>query len=117
MRMRVVTAVVVFTLGAAGCSSADGGGGGSLQVLGTNGLQFEPAMLSGAAGTVTVELTAEDAVEHTFVVEEAGDTEVVTAAAGETATGTIDLEPGTYTYYCSVEGHRSAGMEGELTVS
>ena len=53
---------------------------------------------------------------HDVTFEELGDDPVVVAQGGETATGTAELEPGTYTYYCSVPGHRSAGMEGELTV-
>jgi uncharacterized cupredoxin-like copper-binding protein len=30
---------------------------------------------------------------------------------------TLNLKPGTYTFYCSVPGHRQSGMEGTLHVS
>lgn len=37
-------------------------------------------------------------------------------APGKTSSISVDLEKGTYTYYCPVPGHRQAGMTGTLTV-
>jgi uncharacterized cupredoxin-like copper-binding protein len=35
---------------------------------------------------------------------------------GGTSTVTADLEPGTYTFLCTVDSHADQGMEGTLTV-
>lgn len=123
LRTRTTTLAVagVLALGLAAC----GGGGDSasedveadVEVTGTDSLKFEPSELEAEAGTIAVGLTSGSSVEHNFVVEEANDTMVVEAPAGQTNVGTIDLEAGTYTFYCSVPGHRTAGMEGTLTVS
>jgi uncharacterized cupredoxin-like copper-binding protein len=56
-------------------------------------------------------------LEHDFTIAERGDEPVVVAAPDQTARGAIDLDAGTYTYYCSIPGHREAGMEGTLTVA
>ena len=89
-----------------------------VSVTGTDGLKFEPTELEAEAGEVAIGLTAEAAVEHNVVIEGVnGDAPVVEANSGSTNVGAVELEPGTYTFFCSIPGHRTAGMEGTLTVS
>lgn len=101
-------------------ASDDGAGasGESVEVTGTDGLAFEPTQLSAPAGSVAFELTSEATVRHTLAIEgvSSGDP-IVEAEAGQTSSGTVTLEPGTYTFFCDVPGHREAGMEGTLDIS
>jgi plastocyanin len=78
--------------------------------------EFDPDSLEVDLGEdIAIELHSEDA-EHDFVFD---GNHVVAAEAGETATGgfTAPDEAGSYDFYCTVEGHREAGMEGTLVVS
>jgi len=77
-------------------------------------LFFAPETLAVAAGEITIVLHNRGMAEHDVVIAELGDTLIVHANPGETATGTVRLEPGTYTYYCSIPGHKAA-MTGVLT--
>lgn len=79
-------------------------------------IAFEEAPTTASAGEATIALDNQGAALHDVTFEELGDEPVVEAEGGETATGTVELEPGTLTYYCSVPGHRQAGMEGTLEV-
>lgn len=107
--------------GDGGDSAADGAlvaQEGAVTLEGTDTLKFGATEIEAPAGTLEVTLECGEAVNHNFVIEETGDEVVVECDAGETATGTTsELEPGTYTYYCSIPGHRAAGMEGTLTVT
>jgi uncharacterized cupredoxin-like copper-binding protein len=120
---RTVIALLAATFVLAGCGGDDGDGGGEGAVapdgtilIEAADLSFDPEQVSAEAGTIEFSLTNTGAVEHDLVIEEAGDVEVAHAEPGEVATGSIDLEPGTYTFYCSVPGHR-ASLEGTLEVS
>ncbi len=54
---------------------------------------------------------------HNFNVQINGEEKgVPTLDAGKTATLTLDLKPGTYTYRCNIPGHDLLGMKGTLTV-
>jgi plastocyanin len=89
--------------------------GASELAVAASSFRFDPSGLAIDAGqAVNIALTSSD-VLHDFNVEDHGFH--LAAAAGGTATGglTID-EPGTYTVYCSVAGHREAGMETTLVV-
>jgi len=76
---------------------------------------FDPNEIVVASGEpVAIVLTSEDA-RHYFVIDELD--AHVSAGAGETAVGGFRAhEPGRYAFYCSVAGHREAGMEGTLVV-
>lgn len=69
------------------------------------------------AGEVTLEIDNQGGIHHDLVVEELGDEVVAEADGGQTDSGTVTLEAGEYTFYCSVPGHRSAGMEAVVPVS
>ena len=77
--------------------------------------EFAPDEISVSAGEdIAIVLTSTDIV-HDFTIDELD--AHVSAEPGETDAGGFPAqEPGTYTFYCSVEGHRDAGMEGTLTV-
>ena len=81
-------------------------------------LSYDTKTLSAKAGTVTITMANMSPVEHNVTV--ASGTTVLGATptfTGGTRSLTLKLKPGTYTFYCSVPGHRQAGMEGTLTVS
>lgn len=78
---------------------------------------FTPAALEATAGQVLeVTLVNKGTIEHDFSIDSLG--LKVYAAVGKTTTGTTDkaLTAGTYEFYCSIAGHREAGMHGTLTV-
>jgi plastocyanin len=68
------------------------------------------------AGGATIALDNQGAIEHNVVFESLGTEPVVEAQGGQAAVGEVNLEAGEQVYYCSIPGHRAAGMEGTLTV-
>jgi plastocyanin len=108
--------------GAAKEEEGGSGGGGSSTLefeADPNGeLAYTSTSETAKAGKVTVEFKNPQALTHDVAFEdssgkEVGATELI---ADGSDTTTVDLKPGTYTYFCTVPGHREAGMEGTLTV-
>jgi uncharacterized cupredoxin-like copper-binding protein len=81
-------------------------------------LAYETKQLAAKAGKVTIDMTNMSPVEHDVAVAQGstvlGQTPVF---SGGSKSLTLTLKPGKYTFFCTVPGHRQAGMEGTLTVS
>lgn len=100
-----------------------GGGGGAAETLKLSAdpsqIAYETDSLSAKAGSVTIDFdNPNDALPHDVCVESDGEdlgcSETVT---GDSSTLDLnDLKAGSYTFYCSVDAHRAAGMEGTLQV-
>jgi plastocyanin len=81
------------------------------------GLAFKFADAQASAGQVTVTAKNPQATDHNIAIQGQGiDQKGNIVQSGGTSKLTVDLKPGTYTFYCSVDGHRQAGMQGKLTV-
>jgi plastocyanin len=131
-----VTALAAFGLAACGGDDDDdggdttaaqtaqtetaAGGGSTVDVSSPSGsdLAFDQSELTAQSGPVTINYDNPQSTPHDVAVEDAsgevlGVTELV--SGGSTST-TVELQPGTYTFFCDVPGHREGGMEGTLTV-
>jgi plastocyanin len=102
---------------------AGGGGGGGASTVNISTpsgstLAFNQKDVSASAGSVTVDFNNAQPLQHDVAVADSsgkilGQTDLVSSG---TANTTVDLTAGTYTFYCTVPGHREAGMQGTLTV-
>jgi uncharacterized cupredoxin-like copper-binding protein len=91
--------------------------GGTLSIPVGSGLTYEFADAEAPAGPLTIESVNEQPADHNIAIDGGGVDEVGDVVAnGGTSTVEVDLEPGEYSFYCSVPGHREGGMEGTLTV-
>ena len=90
----------------------------SLAVNPEGQLKYNKTSLSAQAGTVSIAFTNRAPLGHNMTV--ASPSNAVVGATrtfqGGAMVLTLNLKPGTYKFYCSVPGHRMAGMEGTLTV-
>ena len=81
-------------------------------------LKYSTTSLSAKAGAVSIDFTNMSSLGHNVTVASAsGETVGETPTfQGGSKTLALNLKPGTYKFFCSVPGHRAAGMEGTLTV-
>jgi plastocyanin len=83
----------------------------------TGQLKFLASSASAKSGSVTINMLNKSTVPHDIAIRGNGVSQVgKVVSGGGTSTVSTNLKPGTYTFYCSVDGHEAAGMKGTLTV-
>ena len=90
----------------------------SLQANAEGQLKYNTTSLSAKAGKVSIDFTNMASEGHNVTVESASGATLGATPTfqGGSKTLSLNLKPGTYKFFCSVPGHRMAGMEGTLTV-
>jgi plastocyanin len=84
------------------------------------GLVFEPNGLLAKPGNITITYDNPSPVPHSIAVATANGNvlgEVQPFTNGKESVQLTDAQAGKYIFYCTVPGHREAGMEGDLTVT
>ena len=120
-----------LVLGAAIAVAACGGGGASagaptpvpsgVVFVEAKEYAYTPSTITIPAGPVTFSVKNAGAEEHEFEVFASDDMdspidEIEGLLPGLTLPLTLDLQPGSYTYICLLNGHNLLGMQGTLTV-
>jgi plastocyanin len=108
------------TSSSTGAASSGGGGGGGQQLAlqaDPSQLKFNTNKLSAKAGKVTITMTNPSPLQHDIAIKGGVTAKGDVVGQGGKSVVTVDLKPGKYTFYCSVDGHEAAGMNGELDVS
>jgi len=115
------TTAATPTTNATPAAGGGGGGGGSSTLnveADSSALAYTQDSLSTKAGSVTVDFKNPSTTPHNVTIEDSNDNDIgaTDTIASSSASTTVNLKPGTYTFYCSVDGHEAAGMKGTLTV-
>ena len=80
-------------------------------------LAYVSKQATAPAGQLEIDSKNDANIPHDIAIEGNGvDEKGEEVTSGGTSKISVDLKPGTYTYYCTLPGHREGGMEGKLTV-
>ena len=118
----LVTGLAVL---AAACGGSDDGGAAYVEPAGpaddtvtikSGNIFFDPEKVDAQAGIIEVALENEGGL-HDIVIRDVPGFQIEVSGGGDKASKKVELEAGSYEFYCTVPGHEEAGMKGTLTVS
>ena len=122
-RAAIAAALVVGAIAACGGSSS--GGGSYVPPSGkvvdsvtveSGNLYYKPKAVVTKVGNVRITLKNAETGSHNLVIEGIPRFELQVNGKGSKDTNVVALKSGNYTFYCTLPGHRSAGMQGEIVV-
>ena len=83
----------------------------------TGKLAYDKKQATVRAGRFPIRLVNNSSLPHNVTIAKGAKVLAQTKTiSGGSATTTANLTPGEYVFYCSVDAHRAAGMQGTLTV-
>ena len=107
------------SIGAAVAKGTAKAKGGKLEIPADPGgaLAYTFADAESPPGQLEIDSPNESSVDHNIALEGGGVNETGPVVKnGGVSTINVDVQAGEYTFFCSVPGHREAGMEGKLAV-
>jgi plastocyanin len=103
--------------GSTAASSNSSGSAADVTVRAKDTLRFDKSDYTAKAGTISFAYINDGSIVHTLLIDGKAGFKLQVDKPGDVQTGSTDLTAGTYTLYCDIVGHRSAGMEAKLTVN
>lgn len=115
-----IAAMAVLLVACSGSSLPGGEGEGSSSTVNVIVEDFSISLdpPQAEAGRITFVVKNNGSVQHDFAILSKGvEQKTPMIEAGKTASLTVGLEPGSYTYICTVPGHERLGMSGTFTIT
>ncbi len=113
------TAATLAALVLAGCAGPGANQPPTITTLHLSEYRITPAQLSLDAGIYTFTAINDGTISHALVLTGNGidgHTPDLAFGPGHSEGFTVTLKPGTYTFFCPVDGHQGLGMQGTLVV-
>ena len=121
LALGVVAVAVLAGCGGGSGSSSSGAPAGSIQVTMTD-FKFSPSNITAPHGKVVFWLiNASGTAAHDLAIRDSSNNRLAVSelvSAGDTKEFDVaNIDAGSYTIYCTQQGHEASGMFGKLTVT
>jgi plastocyanin len=97
--------------------TAPAGGGTATVTIEAHDVFFNVTKINAPAGKLDIHYVEKGSQQHTLVIDGVKGFKLEVGPSSSSDDGTVTLAPGSYTYYCTIPGHRAQGMQGTITVA